>query len=73
MSFNWSTIVVTQFFVWLIILVERKHFKKISKGDKITFIILLSLATVASFFNLIHLPGPLSMLRAVFGSWSKLV
>jgi len=73
MSFNWSTIILTQLLVWSIILFERKQLKHIAKRDKITFATVLSLATLFSFFNLFHIPGPLTVLRALFGPLSRLL
>ncbi|MCM3089749.1 MULTISPECIES: hypothetical protein [unclassified Cytobacillus] len=73
MQWDWTTIVIVQVLIWLIVIFEWKQLKKSSKTDKITFAAILSISTLLSFFNLEDLPGPISLLHYIFGPLGKMM
>ncbi len=73
MLVNWNTIFVVQVLIWLIVLFEWKRLKNAPKADKITFVTILILSALLSFFQLDNLPGPMTFLDYIFGPLGKIM
>lgn len=73
MQWNWVTIVMVQVFIWSIVFLEWKQFKKAPKKDKITFSAILLLSAIFSLLHLENLPGPITLLRIIFAPFVRMM
>lgn len=73
MQWNWTTVMIVQVFIWLIVLFEWRRLKYTSKVDKITFFTILLFSAAMSLFNLENLPGPITLLRFIFGPLGRMM
>ncbi|WP_047986495.1 hypothetical protein [Ornithinibacillus californiensis] len=64
---NWGIVLTIQVIVWLIVIVEWKQLKKLSRKGKVLFSSLLLISVIFSFLNLETLAGPRTVLDQIFG------
>ncbi|KQL49903.1 hypothetical protein AN963_09505 [Brevibacillus choshinensis] len=63
---KWGVIVTMTVLAVLLILYEWPRVKKLPKKDKVVFLTLVFMAWVLSMFDLPNVPGPTTLVQALF-------
>jgi|GEM_PF-968130 len=70
---NWTAFFLVQVCIWFMVIFDWKRMKQAPKKDRILIGSLLAFATFLSLFDLLNMPGPITILRTIFKPLSTLL